>query len=44
MILVILIRIFKPENGKQKNVDQVVTGIRWGRSAPDLFTNAVSIG
>ena len=43
MILVILIRIFKPENGKQKTVDQV-TGSRWGQSAPNLFTNAVSIG
>jgi len=44
MILVILIRIFKPEKGKLKIVDHVVTSTRWGQSAPNLFTNAVSIG
>jgi hypothetical protein len=44
MILVILIRIFKPENGKQKIVDRIVTGTRWSQSAPNLFANTVSIG
>ena len=44
MNLVILIRIFKPENRKQRIFDRVATDIGWGQSAPHLFVDPVSIG